>query len=200
MVRIRGRRPGTTSTRAAIVAEARRQFGDVGYRRTSLRSIAQAVDIDPRMISHFFGSKQQLFSATVELPFDPEVAFAHIFAGGVEGIGERLAEFILTFLADPIGQRTITGVTRAAVSEPEAAAIVRDVLTERLLTPLAQRVSQDRAELRASLIGTQIVGLVMGRYIVGLEPIIQATQADLVQALAPVLEHYLTGSWASGAE
>lgn len=187
----RGRRPGNATTREEIIEEARRQFGEVGYRQSSLRSIARAAGVDPRLILHYFGSKQQLFVATIELPFEPEVAFDAIFAGGAAGIGTRLAEFLLTMLEDPRSQATVTGVIRAAVSEPEAAAFVREILTERLLTPLAQRVGHESPALRASLMGSQIVGLVMARHVVGLEPLVTASRDTLVNALAPVLAYYL---------
>lgn len=197
MARARGRRPGAASTREDIIEEARRQFGEFGYRRTTMRGIARGAGVDPRMILHFFGSKQELFAATIEVPFEPEAAFEALFAGGAVGIGQRIAEFILSVLDDPRGQRTATSVIRAAVSEPEAAALVREFLTQRMLLPLARRVSHDHAELRASLIGAQVVGLIMARYVVALKPLSAATHEDLVLALTPVFEYYLFGDLAA---
>jgi AcrR family transcriptional regulator len=158
-----------------------------------MRGIARGAGVDPRMILHFFGSKQALFTSTIDLPFEPEATFELLFAEGVEGIGRRVAEFILSVLDDPRGRSTVTGIIRAAVSEPEAAALVRELLTQRLLTPLARQVSHDRPELRASLIGAQVVGLVMARYVVSLEPLKAASHEDLVQTLTPVFEYYLLG-------
>lgn len=191
--RNRGRRPGNASTREEIVEEARRQFGEFGYRRTTLRGIARGAGVDPRMILHFFGSKQALFTSTIELPFEPEVAFEILFAEGAAGIGQRVAEFILSILDDPRGRSTVTGIIRAAVSEPEAAALVRELLTQRLLTPLARQVGSDHPDLRASLIGAQVVGLIMARHVVALKPLSAASHDDLVQALTPVFEYYLLG-------
>jgi AcrR family transcriptional regulator len=189
----RGRRPAGSGTREAIAAAARRQFGDMGYQRASLRSIAGEAGVDPRLVLHFFGSKQQLFASVVELPFDPETTFDTLMAAGEQGLGRRVAEFLLGILDSPEGRKTATGLIRAAASEEEAAATIRDLVAQRLLLPLASRVGRDRPELRASLVASQIVGLAMARHVVGLTPLATASRAELVAALAPVFDHYLTG-------
>jgi AcrR family transcriptional regulator len=189
----RGRRPAGSGTREAIAAAARRQFGELGYRRTSLRSIAVEAGVDPRLVLHFFGSKQELFASVVELPFDPATAFDALMGPGEQGLGRRLAEFILAVLDSPEGRGTITGLIRAAASEDEAAATIRELVAQRLLLPLASRVGRDRPELRASLVASQIVGLAMARHVVGLTPLATASHAELIAALAPVFDHYLTG-------
>lgn len=189
----RGRRPAGSGTRDAIAAAARRQFGELGYQRASLRSIAAEARVDPRLVLHFFGSKQKLFASVVEFPFDPETAFDALLAPGSRGLGRRVAEFLLGVLDSPEGRRTSTGLIRAAATEEEAAATIRDLLARRLLLPLASRVGRDRPQLRASLVASQIVGLAMARHIVGLSPLTTASHAELIAALAPVFDHYLTG-------
>jgi AcrR family transcriptional regulator len=189
----RGRRPAGSGTREAIAAAARRQFGELGYRRASLRSIAEEAGVDPRLVLHFFGSKQELFASVVELPFDPATAFDALLGPGEQGLGRRVAEFILAILDSPEGRKTITGLIRAAASEEEAAATIRELVARRLLLPLAARVGRERPELRASLVASQIVGLAMARHVVGLTPLATASHAELVAALAPVFDHYLTG-------
>ena len=190
----RGRRPVGSGTREAIAAAARRQFGELGYRRASLRSIADEAGVDPRLVLHFFGSKQERFAAVVELPFDPATAFDLLLAPGEQGLGRRLAAFLLDVLDSPEGQRTITGLIRAAASEDEAAAMIRELVGHRLLLPLASRLGRDRPELRASLVGSQVVGLAMARHVVGLPALTTASRDELVAALTPVLDHYLTGN------
>jgi AcrR family transcriptional regulator len=189
----RGRRPVGSGTREAIAAAARRQFGELGYRRASLRSIAVEAGVDPRLVLHFFGSKQELFATVVELPFEPATAFDLLLSPGEQGLGRRLATFLLDNLDSPEGRKTITGLIRAAASEEEAAATIRELIARRLLLPLASRVGRDRPELRASLVASQIVGLGMARHVVGLTPLASASKAELVAALAPVFDHYLTG-------
>ena len=189
----RGRRPAGSGTREAIAAAARRQFGELGYRRASLRNIALEAGVDPRLVLHFFGSKQELFASVVELPFDPETTFDALLAPGEQGLGRRVAEFILALLDSSEGRRTVTGLIRAAASEEAAAATIRELVAQRLLLPLASREGRDRPELRASLVASQIVGLAMARHVVGLTPLTTASHAELIAALAPVFDHYLTG-------
>jgi hypothetical protein len=44
---------------------------------------------------------------------------------------------------------------------------------------------------------SQFVGLAMARYVVGIEPLASASVEQLVLALGPVYDHYLSGDWAS---
>lgn len=189
----RGRRPAGSGTREAILAAATRQFGAVGYPRTTLRAIAREAGVDTRLVTHYFGSKQELFITVVELPFDPEVVLTAMLADGADGVGQRLATFVVGMLESPQARTTITGLLRAAASEEEAAVLVRDLLMERLLTPLARLIGGDQPELRASLVGAQVAGLTVARHIVGLPRLADAPPAELAAALAPVLQHYLTG-------
>jgi len=191
----RGRRPVGSGTREAILQSARRQFGEFGYRRTTLRGVAKAAGVDPRLVLHYFGSKQQLFVESVELPIDPEVLFASVFEPGDASVGERMAEAMVSLLEEPSTRQVMIGLIRAAASEPEVADLIRQVLTERLLRPLADRVGGDDAQLRASLIASQFVGLAMARYIVKVEPLASASGDQVRHALAPVVDHYLTEEW-----
>ncbi len=196
----RGRRPAGSGTREAIINAARQQFGELGYRRTTLRGVARIAGVDPRLVLHYFGSKKQLFLESVELPIDSDTLLAHLFEPGPGSIGERAAEMLVGILEDPTTQRVIVGLIRAAASEPEAAQLVRESLTERILTPLAQGVGGDHPELRANLMATQVVGLARGRHVVELEPLATVPREQLVRAVAPVFEHYLTGAWVDDAD
>jgi len=196
----RGRRPAGSGTREAIADEARRQFGERGYTGTTLRSVATGAGVDPKLVLHYFGSKQGLFAQTVELPLAPELILERVFAGGPDQVAARAAALMVSVMEDEAGRRAFTGMLRAAVSEPEAAEAIREVLTTRLLMPIAERVGGDRPDLRASLMATQIVGLAMARHIVGIPPLVAASRAQLIAALVPVLEHYLRGDWVMETE
>lgn len=190
----RGRRPdGDNDTRTAIAAAARQEFGELGYRRSSLRAIAARAGVDQRLVAHYFGSKRELFNAVVTLPFDPPVVLDRLFADGRPGVGRRLAEFLVSTWESPEGGPTLTGLLRTATSEDESAALIRDLVSHRLLGPLALRVGSDHPELRASPVASQVIGLIMARHIIGLEPLRSAPDGVLVDALAGPLDHYLTG-------
>ena len=186
-----GRRPGPSGTREAIRAAAARQFAERGYDRTSLRSIAAEAGVDPALVAHFFGSKHKLFVEVVELPFDPAAAVRAVFAGDSEGVGARVAQFLLALLEDPEGQRRMVGLARAAASEPEAARMVRELLTREVFTRVIEAMGVEDAEFRSSLVNSQAVGLLMARYIVRTEPLASLPPDVVAAAIAPTLQRYL---------
>lgn len=188
-----GRRPGQSGTREAIAAAARRQFAESGYDRTSLRAVAEEAGVDAALVSHYFGSKQKLFVSVMELPFDPDVFVPLILEGDRDQAGERLARFVLAALDEPEAGRRFTGMIRSATSEPAATQLLRELVSSRLMGPIAAALGADDAPLRAALVGSQIVGLVMARRIVGIEALAEAETSAVVAAVAPTLQRYLTG-------
>ena len=195
MGRTRGRRPGGLDTRSAITAAARRQFGEAGYARTTLRTVAAEAEVDPRLVLHYFGSKRGLFLEAVELPIDASLVVSQAIRGESGTVGERVAILVLSVLDEPAPRQVLMGILRAAVTDAEAAGLVRDLLSERLLAPIAREVAADQPELRATMVASQIVGLTVARHVVGLDPIASASRETLVAALAPVITHYLEGPW-----
>ncbi|MGH3032055.1 MAG: TetR family transcriptional regulator [Gaiellaceae bacterium] len=186
-----GRRPGESGTREAIAQAARRLFAERGYDRTTLRAVAAEAGVDPALIVHFFGSKQALFLSVVELPFEPAEVLPEVLAGDREAVGLRFARFVVGVLEDPEARNRITGIVRAAASEPEAARVMRELLSTRIIGPLAEALGADDARLRATLTGSQVVGLVMARVVVGVEPLASLQPEALVQAVAPTFQRYL---------
>lgn len=190
--RPRGPRPGGGQTRESILASARRLFGEHGYPGTTTRMIAEDAGVDARLISHYFGSKGDLFVSAVELPFDPVPTFTAIAAEGVDGVGERIARFVIGMLDTTEGRQTMSGLLRAAASEERAAEMVRDLLTTRIILPVAQELGSDQAPLRAALMGSQLGGIVVARHIIGVRPLVEAPSERLVAMLGPTIQHYLT--------
>jgi AcrR family transcriptional regulator len=188
-----GRRPGDSGTRAAIRAAASRQFAERGYDRTSLRSIAAEAGVDPALVSHFFGSKQKLFVAVVELPFDPSQVVPVFFGGDRDTVGVRVARFALGVLEDPRARQPMLGLVRAAASEPEAARMVRELMTREVFARIVETLGVDDADVRASLAASQIIGLLMARHVIGIEPLASLPAEQVAAAVAPNLQRYLTG-------
>lgn len=187
-----GRRPGDSGTREAIAAAASRQFAETGFDRTSLRSIAAEAGVDPALVTHFYGTKQQLFVAVAQLPVEPADVLPLLTEGDPGAVGERLARFIVGVLETEAGRRRIIGLIRAAATEPEAAAMLRRLMMEQVLGPLAEHLDVDRPRLRATLCGAQIVGVVMSRYVVAVEPLASTPADEVVAAIAPNLQRLLT--------
>jgi AcrR family transcriptional regulator len=186
-----GRRPGDSGTREAILEAARRLFAEQGYDRTSMRAIALEAGVDPALVSHYHASKQALFVASVELPFDPSEVLPGILHGDRESIGLRLATFLVGVLESEEGRRRITGLVRAAASEPEAARMMRELLTREVLATVVENLGSDDPQRRASFTSSQIMGLVMARYIVGVEPLASLPADEVVRVIGPTLQRYL---------
>lgn len=188
-----GRRPGRSGARETIATAARRRFSELGYDRATIRGIAEEAGVDPALVSHYFGSKQELFAAVTEPPFEPEEVLPRLLAGPRSRAGERLSRFVVATLSEPASRETITGLLRSAASEPRAAELVRTLFAERMIAAYADEIATDRPHLRAGLIVSQVIGLAMARHVIEVEPLASATDEELVAALAPNLQHYLTG-------
>ena len=191
----RGPRPGDSGTREAILDAARDRFAEHGYEHATMRGVASDAGVDPRLVSHYFGSKRELFMASVQLPVDPDVFFSQVFVGDPERLSERVARALISSLEDADTRRAALAIMRAAATEPQAAEVIRAVLTTRVLSPLVSHLQTDHPELRATMVATQFVGLAMARYVVGIEPLASAPPEQVVRALTPVIDHFLKGDW-----
>jgi AcrR family transcriptional regulator len=186
-----GRRPGTGGTQEKILAAARSHFAEAGYDSATIRGIAGAAGVDPALILHYFGSKEGIFRAAVNVPLDPAEFIPRLLEPGLDGLGERLVSFFLSAWDSPTGS-PLLGVIRSVVSNELAAALLRDFVSRELLGRLAAGLELDRPELRASLAASQLIGLAMLRYVVKVEPLASAAPADLAAWLGPTLQRYFT--------
>jgi AcrR family transcriptional regulator len=180
-------------TREAIISAARAQFAERGYDRASVRSVAGAAGVDPAMVRYFFRSKLGLFAQVVGLSGDLSDQVRAAFAGDRERIGERVARLVVSQLEDPSGRERLIALVRAASSEPEAARRVREDFGLGHREMIAS-TEADAGRLGAVLISATVLGLVVGRCIVGLEPLVSAPPEELVLALAPAFQQLLTGA------
>lgn len=189
----RGRRPGPSDTREALLAAAASRFAELGYDRASLRGIAAEAGVDQKLIAHYFGSKERLFVAAIGMPLDPGELLPAVLAGGRRSLRRRLADLLVTVLEQPELHERLTGVVRGAATSPELARMMREFLTRAVFEPVAAQLGSDRPLLRANLVGSQVVGLLMARYVVGIEPLASTPAREVAEAVAPTLERYLVG-------
>ena len=187
-----GRRPGPTTTREAIAEAARAQFAELGYDRATLRGIAGDAGVDAALVVRFYGSKDGLFREVMALPPAVADAIATLADGPRESIGRRLAEVIVGMLEDPRSRAVVLGRIRSASSHPDAAALVRETVT-RDVGRLVAAVTDDQPETRAVLVGSQVVGLALARHVVQVEPLASMPAADVIDYVAPILQHYVVG-------
>jgi len=185
-----GRRPGATDTREEIAVAARSLFAELGYERATFRKIAAAAGVDPALVVHFYGSKEELFRQAMALPPALAEALARIGEGPREGVGRRLAELVVAALENPASQSIVLGRIRCAATHPDAAALVRETVTRDLLR-LTSALTDDRPDTRAVLAGAHLVGIALARYVVLVEPLASMSPAEVIEVIAPTFQHYL---------
>lgn len=187
-----GRRPGGADTRAEILAAARAEFAGRGYERTTVRGIARAAGVDPALVHHYFGSKERVFLAAMEFPVDPAAVVEHALAGDPAGVGERVARFVLGMWEVPEVRERLLALLRSTASSPEMAALFREFALTMLVRRATPALPFPDAELRVELAFSQIVGLAMARFVIGVEPVASADTETLVAYLGPTLQGYLS--------
>ncbi|RPF35339.1 MULTISPECIES: TetR/AcrR family transcriptional regulator [unclassified Streptomyces] len=194
--RRRGRRPRTESadTRDRILTVAREEFSERGYEKTSVRGIAKAAGVDSALVHHYFGTKEQVFEAAIEVAFAPALNAPEALAEGpLDGVGERLTRFIFGIWENPTTRTPLLAIVRSAVNNEAAAAVFRRLVASQLLRRVAAQLDRPDAELRAELAAAQLVGCAMLRYVIKVEPLVSADVEQIIARVAPVVQGHLTG-------
>lgn len=193
-----GRRPGESGTREAILAAARGAFAELGYDRATIRGIAAGAAVDPALVIHYFGSKDELFGAALEIPVEPGLVLERAAAADPAEIGATIARAFLEAWEPPDNRQRLVAMVRSAMTNEVALGMVREYLGRRVFGPITQALGVPDAELRANLVGSQFIGLAMMRYIARIEPLASASVDRLVAALGPTMQRYLTGELGPG--
>ncbi|AIV34975.1 TetR family transcriptional regulator [Streptomyces sp. R1] len=194
--RRRGRPPRTESgdTRDRILVTAREEFSERGYEKTSVRGIAKAAGVDPALVHHYFGTKEQVFEAAIEVAFAPALRAPEAIGDApLDEVGERLTRFILGLWENPATRTPLLAIVRSAVNNETAAAVFRRLIAAQLLRRVAAQVGLPDAELRVELAAAQLVGCAMLRYVMKVEPLASADPEQIIARLAPVVQGHLTG-------
>ncbi|SFG64746.1 TetR/AcrR family transcriptional regulator [Streptomyces mirabilis] len=192
-------RPSRTETEAApatrdrILDAAREEFSERGYEKTSVRGIAKAAGVDSALVHHYFGTKEQVFEAAIEVAFAPALAApTAVEDGPLDTVGERLTRFLLGIWENPTTRTPLLAIVRSAVNNESAAAVFRRLVAAQLLRRIAGRLDLPDAELRAELAAAQLVGVAMLRYVIRVEPLASADVERIVERVAPVVQGHLT--------
>ena len=189
--RRRGRRPAGEDTRTALVEAARAIFIEQGFDGATVRAIAARAGVDAAMVNHWFGSKEGLFAAAMQIPVDPAVLVDELLVGGIEGIGERIVRRFLS-VWDASRGGPLIAIIRSVSSHEQSARMMREFITRVLFGRIARGLQIDQPKLRAGLCGSQMIGLAMVRYVLRLEPLASADADTVAAAVGPTLQRYLT--------
>ena len=142
---------------------------------------------------HYFDGKDAVFSAAFELPVRPQDVFEPVLAGGPDGIGERLIRLFLSVWDNPPGRQRIVALLSASLTSEAGARMLREFVTREVFGRIVTRLGTDDADLRASLAASQLMGVVVARYVVAIEPLASLEPDEVVELIGPTLQAYLTG-------
>ena len=188
-----GRPAGSSDTRDRILSSARNLFARNGIDRTSIRAIATGAGVDAALVHHYFGTKQQLFAAAIHIPIDPMAVLVPMRETPVEELGLRLPSVLLPIWDSELGAGLIATLRSLLVGTDVN--LARSFLQEVVVAEVGSRVDTPPGTgiIRAQFVATQLMGVVMARYIVQIEPFASLPPEQIAQTIAPNLQRYLTG-------
>ena len=184
-------------TKLRIQQAAARLFASRSFETVSTRAIAKEAGVDAALIHHYFGSKEGLFQAVLNAAIRPEQLEALVVSESPEDWGRQLVRAADKVWTSPAAPALKAVVRRVLVGHE---GMLREFVTRSLLNRFLSHIKGPETErrLRASLIGSQMSGLVIARHIVGIEPLASLSTDEVADLIGPVLQHYITGSLQSG--
>lgn len=190
----KGRRPGNPDTQGQILEAASREFASRGYDSATIRGVATAAGVDPALVLHYFGTKEQLFVATLHVPVNPAAIVRGILDDTEPGqMGERLIATMLGVWDATAHRNPLIAVLRSVAGEGPVADTVRQFIERSIIAAFAERLPGPEPQLRAVLIGSQVAGLLLARYVVRLEPLASADPRRLAAIYGPTIQRYAYG-------
>jgi AcrR family transcriptional regulator len=189
----RGPREERGVTIAQIQAAARASFAQNGWAGTSLRAIAREVGVDPALIHYYFSSKEELLDAVTTPPAEWLASIEKTSSAPLAERGEAMVRNVAWAWSKPDIREVLESILVTAAHESRTRERLRAFIAASLLPAVADRVEGEERQLRATLIGSQVLGLVMLRYVWQIEPLASLPVEELVALVAPTLQRYLSG-------
>lgn len=188
-----GRPSGTSDTRDRILTNAREMFARNGIGKTSIRSIAAAAGVDSALVHHYFGTKEQLFAAAVHIPIDPMLVIGPMREAPIDELGLTLPSLLLPLWDSEMGSAFLA--TLRSLLAGDGVGLIRSFLQDVIAVEIGSRVDEPpgSGRIRVQFVASQLVGVVMARYILELEPFASLPVEQIAETIAPNLQHYLTG-------
>lgn len=191
--RRRGRpRGGESGARDRIIAAATDEFGELGYDGATTRGIAARAGVDSALVHHYFGTKADLFAETVGAPMRPDVDIPALLDGPIDGLGERIVRYVLEAWERPEARKRGILLLRTGLGNRLTTPLLAGFLQRELFARIAARLDVPDAELRATLVASQIAGLLIARYLLQLPALTAASVDEIVARVGPTVQTYLT--------
>ena len=193
-----GRPAGSSDTRERILTSARELFARNGIRNTSIRAVAAAAGVDSALVHHYFGTKEKLFAAAVHIPIDPMDVIGVLRQVPVEELGYTLLSMLLALWDSEIGSAFIAAL-RSILAGSEVH-LFRSFIEDVIAVEMGPRVDNPpgTGHLRIQFVASQLVGVVMARYVLEFEPFASLPADQIARTIAPNLQRYLTGELPDG--
>jgi hypothetical protein len=147
--------------------------------------------VDPALVHHYFDGKAALFVESMSLPVNPSFLIEMVLAGPREHVGDRLARTFFDVWDSPQGRERLVALIRSAVSNEDAARMLREFLAREVFGRVAVSLGVPQPDLRAGMAAAQLIGVAMMRYVIGFEPLVRASADEIVALVAPTLQRYL---------
>ena len=187
-----GRRPGGEDTRGRILAAARAEFGAKGFHQATIRGIAAEAGVDPALVHHYFGNKEDLFGLSIDLPLRPSDVIDATLGDGIESAGRNITTLFFTIWENPQSRDPLLALLRGAITTEQGAEVLREFFGTAMLGKVAPLIGGADAELRVSLAISQLIGVAVLRYVAGFPTLRSVPVETLVESLAPRIQAYLT--------
>jgi len=188
-----GRPAGNSNTRDRILGSARELFARNGIKNTSIRAVAAAAGVDSALVHHYFGTKEKLFAAAVHIPIDPMDVIGPLREVPIEELGHRLPSILLALWDSEVGASFIA--TLRSVLAGSEVNLFRTFIQDVIGVEVGSRVDSPPGTglIRVQFVASQLVGIIMARYILELEPFASLPPQQIADTIAPNLQRYLTG-------
>jgi AcrR family transcriptional regulator len=188
-----GRPAGSSDTRDRILFNARELFARNGIGNTSIRAVAAAAGVDSALVHHYFGTKEKLFAAAVHIPIDPMEVIGLLREVPIEELGYTLPSILLPLWDSELGAGLIA--TLRSILASSEVNLFRSFIQDVIAVELGPRVDNPPGSgiIRIQFVASQLVGMVMARYILQLEPFASLPADRIARTIAPNLQRYLTG-------
>lgn len=174
-----------SATANRIILAAQQVFYEKGYDASTTREIAVRADVNINLINRYFGSKLGLFKEAIL----PHLDLMPLLDGKKEDIARRLA--ILYVDTGPKDDFDAFVVLTRSITSPEVGPILMDQIEDRALKPLMNILDGSNKRARATMIATQLAGLVLRFRVMSQLPISKCDQNYLKQLLETNLREIL---------
>ena len=175
------------ATRQRILDAAQKLFGEVGYQRTTVRSVADRASINPALVIRYFGNKEGLFAAAANF----ELKLPDLTRVPKRKRGESLAAHLLQRWEGPDAGDELPALLAVAMTHPDGRRRLAKIMKDQLLPMVSQVVAPEAASTSAALIATQAIGLAFTRYVLKLPPVVELDNEYVVRFVGATFQRYL---------